>query len=190
MEGVLPACLVHRHCTHIVVKAEWDGRVSWQSLKKNFLSYLVLSYLSRSLVDRWGTTVDFTTSFLHSSRFSAFRSMIFHPRPVRSLMLSSHRFLCLPLRLPPCSLWDSLGQSTDDGVTCPYHITLRLFSAGRGLYSPMAFPVLEKRQKSNENGEDTSPLMTSFLSEHDAVQIHRSCLIKSKDSLSSFACST
>ena len=34
-----------------------------------------LSYLSRSLVDRWGTTVDFTTSFLHSSRFSAFRSM-------------------------------------------------------------------------------------------------------------------
>ena len=37
---------------------------------------LFLSYLSRSLADRWGTTVDFTTSFLHSSRFSAFRSMI------------------------------------------------------------------------------------------------------------------
>ena len=28
-------------------------------------------YLSRSLADRWGTTVDFTTSFLHSSWFSA-----------------------------------------------------------------------------------------------------------------------
>ena len=28
---------------------------------------LFLSYLSYSLVDRWGTTVDFTTSFLHSS---------------------------------------------------------------------------------------------------------------------------
>ena len=27
--------------------------------------------------------------------------MIFHSRPVHSLMLSSHRFLCLPLRLPP-----------------------------------------------------------------------------------------
>ena len=57
---------------------------------------------SRSLADRWGTTVDFTTSFLHSSRFSAFRSIIFHSRPVHSLMWSSHRFLCLPLRLPPC----------------------------------------------------------------------------------------
>ena len=31
-----------------------------------------LSHLSRSLADRWGTTVDLTTSFLHSSRFSAF----------------------------------------------------------------------------------------------------------------------
>ena len=60
-------------------------------------SYLILSYLSRSLADRWGTTVDFTTSFLHSSRFSAFRSMIFHSRPVHSLMLSSHRFFCLPM---------------------------------------------------------------------------------------------
>ena len=39
---------------------------------------LLSSHLSRSLVDRWGTTVDITTSFLHSSRFSAFRSMIFH----------------------------------------------------------------------------------------------------------------
>ena len=29
------------------------------------LSYF-LTYLSRSLADRWGTTVDFTTSFLHS----------------------------------------------------------------------------------------------------------------------------
>ena len=58
-------------------------------------------YLSRSLVDRWGTTVDFTTSFLHSSQFSAFRTIPLHSRPVHSLMLSSHRFLCLPLRLPP-----------------------------------------------------------------------------------------
>ena len=62
---------------------------------------LILSNLSRSLADRWGTTVDFTTSFLHSSRFSAFRSMMCHSRPVQSLMLSSHRFLYLPLRLPP-----------------------------------------------------------------------------------------
>ena len=60
-----------------------------------FLSLVILSYLSLSLADCWGTTVDFTTSFLHSSRFSAFRRSILHPRPVHSLMLSSHRFLCL-----------------------------------------------------------------------------------------------
>ena len=54
-------------------------------------SDLFLSYLSRSLADRWSTTVDFTTSFLHSLRFSAFRRMIFHSRLVHSLMLSSHR---------------------------------------------------------------------------------------------------
>ena len=61
----------------------------------------LLSYLSRSLADRWGTTVDFTTSFLHCSQFSGFHSMILHSRPVHSLMLSSHRLLCLPLHLPP-----------------------------------------------------------------------------------------
>ena len=65
---------------------------------------IFLSYLSRSLADRWGITAHFTTSFLHSSRFSAFRSSTFHLRPVHSLMLSSHRFLCLPLRLRPCTV--------------------------------------------------------------------------------------
>ena len=70
-------------------------------LTKDLFENLSLSYLSRSMVGRWGTTVNFITSFLHSSRFSAFRSMTFHSRPVHSLMLSSHRFLCLPLRLPP-----------------------------------------------------------------------------------------
>ena len=29
---------------------------------------IISSYLSHSLADGWGTTVDFTTSFLHSSR--------------------------------------------------------------------------------------------------------------------------
>ena len=43
---------------------------------------LIFSYLSCSLADHWGTTVDFTTSFLHYSWFSAFCSSIFHSRPV------------------------------------------------------------------------------------------------------------
>ena len=52
---------------------------------------LILFYLSRSLADRWGTTADFTTSFLHSSRFSVFRSMMFHSRPVHSWSQESVR---------------------------------------------------------------------------------------------------
>ena len=98
--------------------------LSYLILSYLILSYLILSYLSRSLADRWGTTVDFTTSFLHSSQFSAFRSMIFHSRPVHSLMLSFHRFLCLPLRLPPCTVPSRLVLANpDDRVTCPYHFS-------------------------------------------------------------------
>ena len=58
-------------------------------------SSIFLSYPFRSLADRRGITVDVTTSFLHSSRFSAFRRRILHSKPVHSLMLPSHRFLCL-----------------------------------------------------------------------------------------------
>ena len=91
-----------------------------------------LSYLSHSLADHWDTTVDFTTSFLHSSRFLAFHSVIFHSRPVHSLMLSSHRFLCLPLRLPPSTVPCRIVlASPDDRVTCPYHFSLRLFTEVR-----------------------------------------------------------
>ena len=108
------------------------------------ISSSYLSYPSCSLSDRWGTTVDFTTSFLHSSRFSTFRSMIFHSRPVHSLMLSSHRFLCLPLRLPPLTVPCRIVlASPDDRVTYPYHFSLSLFTeVRRSSYGPMAFPIL------------------------------------------------
>ena len=103
-----------------------------------------LSYLSRGLADRWGTTVDFTTSFLHSSRFSTFRSMMFHSRLVHSLMLSTHRFLCLPLRLPPWTVPCRIVlASPDDRVMCPNHFSLRLFTVvKRSSYGPMVFPIL------------------------------------------------
>ena len=105
-----------------------------------------LAYLSRSLADRWGTTVDFTTISLHFSRFSAFRSMIFHSRPVHSLMLSSHRFLCLSLLLPPLTgpCWIVLA-SPNDRVTCPYHSSLRLFTEVWRSHSYFSLPV-QKRQ--------------------------------------------
>ena len=49
----------------------------------------------------WGTTDDFTTSFLHFSLFSTVLRDLANSRPVHSLMTSSHLFLCLPCFLPP-----------------------------------------------------------------------------------------
>ena len=102
-----------------------------------FSIYLYLSspHQSLSLADRWGTTADFISNFLHSSLISAFQRIMFHSRPVHSLMLSSNRFLCLPLRLPPCTvLCRIVLASPDDRVTCPYHFNLRLFTEIRGRY--------------------------------------------------------
>ena len=50
---------------------------------------------------RWGTTDDFATSFLHFSLFSTALWDLANSRPVHSLMLSSHLFLCRPCLLPP-----------------------------------------------------------------------------------------
>ena len=44
---------------------------------------------------RWGTTDDSATSFLHLYLFSAALWDLPNSRPVHSLMLSSHLFLCL-----------------------------------------------------------------------------------------------
>ena len=51
---------------------------------------------------RWRTTDDFTTSFLFFSFLisTALRDLV-NSRPVHSLMLSPHLFLCLPCLLPP-----------------------------------------------------------------------------------------
>ena len=49
---------------------------------------------------RWGTTDDFATSFLHFSLFSTALWDLPNSRPVHSLMLSSHLFLCPPCLLP------------------------------------------------------------------------------------------
>ena len=107
------------------VQYSWQHRCLSTWVIDLMLPLLILSYLSRSLSDRWGTTVDFTTSFLHSSQLSAFRSMIFHSRPVHSLMLSSHHFLCLPLHLCPLTVpCRMVLASPDNHVTCPYHFIL------------------------------------------------------------------
>ena len=59
-------------------------------------------------------------------------------------MLSSHRFLSLPLRLPPWTVPSRIVlASPNDRVTCPYHFSLRLYTeVRRSSYGPMAFPIL------------------------------------------------
>ena len=62
---------------------------------------------------RWGTTDDFATSFLHFSLFSTALWDLPNSRPVHSLMLSSHLFLCPPCLLSPpfhCALQDGFGH--------------------------------------------------------------------------------
>ena len=69
-----------------------------------------------------GAPHDVTTNLRHSSLSSAFLTVSLSPKPVHSQMLSSHRFLCLPLPLPPCTVpwrnvlaghcarWEKKGQ--------------------------------------------------------------------------------
>ena len=54
--------------------------------------------------DRWGTIDDFLTSSLHVSLFSTGLWESANSIPVHSLILSSHLFFCLPLRLPLLNL--------------------------------------------------------------------------------------
>ena len=59
------------------------------------------SHLSLNREGRWGTTDDFATSSFHFSLFSAALWNLANSRPVHSLMLSFHLFLCLHCLLPP-----------------------------------------------------------------------------------------
>ena len=76
----------------------------------------------------WGTTDDFTPSFLHFSLFSTALWDLANSRPGHSLMLSSHLFLCLPCLPPlitvPCKM---VLARPDERKTCPYHCSLRFF---------------------------------------------------------------
>ena len=56
---------------------------------------------SRNREGRLGTTDDFATSFLHFSLFSTALWDLPNSRPVHSLMLSFHLFLCQPCLVPP-----------------------------------------------------------------------------------------
>ena len=120
-------------CEHRVIPLnQWKGG-------ENLSSHLFLNHQGH-----WGTTDDFATSFLHFSLFSTAFWDLANYRPVHSLMLSSHLFLCLPcLLLPftePCKM--ALARP-DERETCPYHCSLRLFTmARRSSSGPIACWIL------------------------------------------------
>ena len=81
---------------------------------------------------RWGTTDNFATSFLHFPLFSAALWDLPNSRPVHSLMLSSHLFLCPPRLLPPFTVpCKMVSARPDERETWPYHCSLRLFTIVR-----------------------------------------------------------
>ena len=79
-----------------------------------------------------GAPHDLATNSRHSSRSSALLMASLSSNPVQSRMLSSHRFLCLPLLLPPRTVpWRTVLASLKALVTCPYHFILSLFTVDK-----------------------------------------------------------
>ena len=100
-------------------------------------------HLSLDFGGHWGTTDDFTTSFLGFSLFSTALWDLANSRPVHSLMLSSHIF-CLPCLLPPFTVpCKMVLTSSDERETCTYHFSFRLFTmVRRSLCGPIACWIL------------------------------------------------
>ena len=101
-------CTVHctsrtdkRHSQKSVPKVghKLIGHFEIKSLKPIFRR--ISSHLSLNCEGRWGATDDFAASFLHFALFSTALWDLANSRPVHSLMLFSHFFLCLPCLLPP-----------------------------------------------------------------------------------------
>ena len=78
-------------------------RWAWLSCRYSLSSHLISSHPSLNREGRWGTTDDFGTNFLHFPLLSTALRDLANSRPVHSLMLSSHLFLCLPCLLPRCN---------------------------------------------------------------------------------------
>ena len=102
-------------------------------------------YQSLNREGRWGTTDDFATSFLHFSLFSTAFWDLPNSRPVHSLMLSSHLFLCLPCLLPPFTVPCKMVLARpDERETWPYHCSLCLFTVVRSSCGPTACWILAR----------------------------------------------
>ena len=93
-----------------------------------------------------GNQDSFTTSFLHSFLFSTALWDLSNSRPVHSLTLSSHLFLCLPCLLPPFTVPCKMVLArSDERETWPCHCSLRLFTmVRRASCGPIACWILAR----------------------------------------------
>ena len=91
----------------------------------------------------------FHSQFPPFSLFSTALWDLANPRPVHSLILSSHLFCYLPcLLLPftvPCKM---LLARPDELETCPYHCSLRLFTMVGSSCGPVACWILTRTSRS------------------------------------------
>ena len=115
---------------HLMTKYSLAAKLPISTVANSFRIYtgylIISSHLSLNLEGRWGTTDDFTTSFLHFSLFSTAFWDLANSRPVHSLM-SSHLFFCLPCLLPPFTVPCKMVLARpNERQTLLYHCSLRL----------------------------------------------------------------
>ena len=80
----------------------------------------------------WGTTDDFTTSFLYFCQFTTALLDSPNSRPAHSLILSFHLIFYLSCLLPPFTVPCKVVLARhDEWETCPYHLSLRLLTIVR-----------------------------------------------------------
>ena len=121
---------------------------------------------SRSLNDCWGIRDDRATTFLHSSLSSAFRRASPNPNPIRSDILYSHFFFCLPFLLPPCILpCRIIFASPVDLVMCPYHLNLRFLISRYSRTLKNFFFTASEETKSQSQKSSSVPNQPGLITE-------------------------
>ena len=143
-------CTVVLHHIKSAQKLTWKNSASSSSCLDMSAAFTGLHHhhhhQSLNREGRWGTTDDFATSYLHFCLFSTALYDLANSRPVYSLMLSFHLFLCLPCLLPPFTVSCKMVLARpDEQETCVYHFSLHLFTiVRRSLCGPIARWILSR----------------------------------------------
>ena len=127
-------------CMHYVAYVTFMSGVGWMWIHHHY------HHQSLNCEGCWGTADDFATSFLPFSLFSTALWDLPNSRPVHSLMLSSHLFLCLPCLLPPFTVPCMMVLARpDEQETWAYHCSLCLFTmVRRSSCGPIACWILSQ----------------------------------------------